>query len=226
MASVAAISSEERARLKAFVSYERIARSQGYKRIAGVDEAGRGPLAGPVVAAACIIPQGVFFPGIDDSKKLTHRQREQLFASLTQHPKVQYALGVVNAADIDRINIYQATIQAMLQAVGGLKEAPDYLLVDGMPLFHPTVPSQKIIGGDAKSQSIAAASVLAKVTRDRMALEWEITWPQYGFAKHKGYGTPQHLAAIAEHGPCPIHRMTFAPLTPKQKAGVQPELFN
>lgn len=218
MASVEAISSEERARLKAFVSYERIARSQGYKRIAGIDEAGRGPLAGPVVAAACIIPEGVFFPGINDSKKLTHRQREQLFAALTGHPKVVYALGVIDAADIDRVNIYQATMLAMLQAVEQLNEVPDYLLVDGMQLVHPSISSQKIIGGDAKSQSIAAASVLAKVTRDRMAQEWEAKWPQYGFAKHKGYGTPQHLSAIAEHGPCPTHRLTFAPFASKSKA--------
>lgn len=196
------------------MSFERKARSQGYKYIAGVDEAGRGPLAGPVVAAACIIPRGVYFSGIDDSKKLTPEQREMLFAALTTHPKVIYALGVVSAEVIDRVNIYQATIQAMFQAIAGLSQEPDYLLVDGMALPH-SLPSQKIIGGDGKSQSIAAASVLAKVTRDRMAQEWEIKWPEYGFGRHKGYGTPQHLAALALHGPCALHRHSFAPIAKK-----------
>jgi ribonuclease HII len=210
------ISSEEKARLKDLMSFERQARKQGYKTIAGVDEAGRGPLAGPVVAAACIIPEGLVFSGINDSKKLSPAQRESLFSALTSHPKVIYGVGIVCAETIDQINIYQATIQAMCHAIAALSQQPDYLLVDGMALPH-SILSEKIIKGDAKSQSIAAASILAKVTRDRMAEEWEIKWPHYGFGKHKGYGTPQHLAALAAHGPCPLHRHSFAPIAQKVK---------
>jgi ribonuclease HII len=216
-------SSEEKARLKELVFFEQQARSQGYKLIAGIDEAGRGPLAGPVVAAACIIPHGIYFSGINDSKKLLPKQREILFAALTTHPKVIYALGVVSPEIIDCVNIYQATIQAMIQAVAGLSREPDYLLVDGLVLPH-SIPSQKIIGGDARSQSIAAASVLAKVTRDRMAQEWEIKWPQYGFGKHKGYGTPQHLIALAQHGPCALHRHSFSPIAKKKMVQLEFEL--
>lgn len=206
---------QEKERLKALLRYEEEAYHLGARLIAGIDEAGRGPLAGPVVAAACIIPVGIFFPGINDSKKLTALQREKLFAAISTHPDVIYALGFSSHEEIDQINIYQATAQAMRRAVDGLTTTPDYLLVDGMPLSHLSIPSQKIIGGDALSQSIAAASVLAKVTRDRLMLEYDQQWPQYGFKQHKGYGTKQHLLAIADHGPCPIHRLTFAPLKTK-----------
>ncbi|MEI8366045.1 MAG: ribonuclease HII [Parachlamydiaceae bacterium] len=202
----------EQQRLIGLTQYEQDARCQGFRCIAGIDEAGRGPLAGPVVAAACIIPDGIYFRGIDDSKKLTSKQRESLFAEILSCPGVNYGIGVVSHEEIDRVNIYQATILAMLQAVSALKSVPDYLLVDGMSLKHPTIPSQKIIRGDAKSQSIAAASVLAKVTRDRMMQDFDRQWPEYGFGRHKGYGTAQHCDAISAYGPCPIHRMTFAPL--------------
>lgn len=204
------LSAKERRRLEVLTLFEKEARLQGYEQIAGIDEAGRGCLAGPVVAAACIVPEGVFFAGIDDSKKLTPQKRESLFEQITA--KTVYAIGIISALEIDRINIYQATIQAMLQAVNALAKTPHLLLVDGMYLPHPGVPCQKIVQGDAKSQSISAASILAKVTRDRMMIELDAEWPKYDFKQHKGYGTPGHLAAIEEYGPCAIHRMTFEPL--------------
>lgn len=204
------LSAKERRRLETLTLFEKEARLQGHEFIAGIDEAGRGPLAGPVVAAACIIPEDVFFSGIDDSKKLSPQEREILFEQITA--KTVFALGVVSHLEIDRMNIYQATIQAMLKAVAALAQLPHILLVDGMNLPHPTIPCQKIIKGDAKSQSIAAASILAKVTRDRMMVEFDLQWPQYDFKQHKGYGTPKHLEAIEKHGPCSIHRMTFEPL--------------
>lgn len=202
----------EQERLHLLTQYEEEARSQGFHSIAGVDEAGRGPLAGPVVAAACIIPRDLFFSGVNDSKKLTPRQRETLFHEITSCNRVIYASGVISHTEIDLINIYQATIAAMLEAVNGLSVIPDYLLVDGMKLPHPIIPCQKIIRGDALSQSIAAASIIAKVTRDRLMEEYDGEWPQYGFKQHKGYPTKAHCEAIAHHGPCPIHRLTFAPL--------------
>lgn len=203
---------QEQQRLYELTRYEEEARCQGFNCIAGIDEAGRGPLAGPVVAAACIIPQGVFFPGIDDSKKLTADERSVLFDMLIAHPKVIYAIQDVDSNEIDRINIYQATIKAMLQAVARLSIVPDILFVDGMSLPHPYIPSKKIIKGDSLSQSIAAASVLAKVTRDRIMEGFDEKWPQYGFKQHKGYATPQHFQTIAENGPCPIHRFSFEPI--------------
>jgi ribonuclease HII len=202
----------EQSRLSALMKYESEARTLGYSQIAGIDEAGRGPLAGPVVAAACILPASASFTGIDDSKRLTPVQREKLFKTLTQSAGVVFAVGSVSHEEIDRLNIYQATIQAMLQAVAALSVIPEYLLVDGMKLPHPKIPSQGIIKGDALSQSIAAASIIAKVTRDRMMLEYHAQWPQYGFDRHKGYGTPQHLQALDTYGPCPIHRMSYEPL--------------
>lgn len=207
------LSAKERRRLETLTLFEQEARLQGHHFIAGIDEAGRGPLAGPVVAAACIIPEDTFFCGIDDSKKLSPKEREILFDQLTA--KTVYALGVATVQEIDRINIYQATILAMLRAVAALAQMPHILLVDGMHLPHPSITSKKIIGGDAKSQSIAAASILAKVTRDRMMEELDLQWPQYGFKQHKGYGTAGHFKAIEMHGPCAtIHRMTFAPFKP------------
>lgn len=201
----------EQQRLLQLMHYEQEARCQGYHSIAGIDEAGRGPLAGPVVAAACILPEGMMISGIDDSKKLTEKKREKLFDFLTTSPEVIYGIGIVSSEEIDRVNIYQATILAMLQAVAALALRPDYLLVDGLKLPHPEITSEKIIKGDAKSQSIAAASVLAKVTRDRLMEKYCLQWPQYGFSKHKGYGTAHHLKALTVHGPCPIHRLSFAP---------------
>lgn len=211
----------EQERLEKLTHYEREVRSQGFRIIAGVDEAGRGPLAGPVVAAACIIPDGLYFRYINDSKQLPAVLREALFADIVSHSDVRYAVGMVDQQEIDRINIYQATIVAMQQAIATLSINPDYMLVDGLKLPHPTIPCMKLIQGDALSQSIAAASIIAKVTRDRLMSEYDNEWPQYGFKQHKGYCTPQHLAALKEHGPCPLHRLSFEPIKGlREKANV------
>ena len=203
--------------------FEKKARRQGFKRIAGTDEAGRGPLAGPVVAAACIIPPRNKIDGVYDSKQLTPEMRAHLFEQLIADKRIQYGIGVVDCHEIDQINIYQATIRAIWKAVGQLLEAPDCLLVDGMQLKHPTISCVKIIGGDALSYSIAAASILAKVWRDRLMVAYHQQWPQYGFEQHKGYATEQHLAALKEHGPCPIHRLTFGSV--KAHKDLQLDLF-
>lgn len=211
--SLEEISLSELERLEEMSKYEKEARKNGVQIIAGIDEAGRGPLAGPVVAAACIIPPGIRFPGINDSKKLTALQREKLFEKITTHKRVHYAVGIIYPEEIDRINIYQATIQAMLQAISRLVIQPELLLVDGMMLPHPLIPCQKIIQGDAKSCLIAAASVIAKVTRDNLMSEvYDKEWPVYGFSKHKGYATEEHRLAIQKHGPCSIHRYSFDPI--------------
>lgn len=206
------LSPQELDRLELLCSFERQARAKGYKVIAGIDEAGRGPLAGPVVAASCLIDEGVLIPGIDDSKKLTPQRREQLFQELTEQKGVAYGLGIVSAEEIDRINILQATIVAMQNSLEQLNKTPDYMLVDGLKLSYRDIPCQKIIRGDALSYVIAAASILAKVTRDRLMYQFHKEWPQYGFDQHKGYGTEQHIAAIKKHGPCKIHRRTFEPI--------------
>jgi ribonuclease HII len=197
--------------------------SAGLLRIAGVDEAGRGPLAGPVVAAAVILPPAWLaadlppeLRGLNDSKQLTETRRESFFAALTSRPEIQFAIAAVDAATIDQINILQATHRAMNEALAQLAPPPEHALVDGTRVKTLRFPQTPIVKGDARSYSIAAASVLAKVTRDREAAEWDRQWPEYGFAEHKGYGTPQHLEAIRQHGPCPIHRRSFAPLKPKQ----------
>jgi ribonuclease HII len=191
----------------------------GCLRVAGVDEAGRGPLAGPVVAAAVVFPPAWLasdlpaeLRGLNDSKQLTESRREEFFAVLTRLPEIQFAIAAVDAPTIDRINILQATHRAMNEALAQLKPAPEHALVDGTRVKTLRFPQTPIVKGDARSYSIAAASVLAKVTRDRMAADWQREWPEYGFAGHKGYGTPQHLEAIRKHGPCPIHRRSFAPM--------------
>jgi ribonuclease HII len=196
---------------------------QGLVRVAGVDEAGRGPLAGPVVAAAVVLPCAWLatglppeLHGLNDSKQLTEARREEFFAVLTRLPEIQFAVATVDAAIIDRINILQATHRAMNEALAQLTPVPEHALVDGNPVKSLRWPQTAIVKGDARSYSIAAASVLAKVTRDRQATDWDRQWPEYGFADHKGYGTPQHLAALRQHGPCPLHRRSFAPLKPAQ----------
>lgn len=194
------------------LAFEEEAYACGYGRIAGIDEAGRGPLAGPVVAAACIIPRGRIIPGVNDSKQLTPLQRDKLFDLLTEDKEICFAVGLADALEIDQINIYQATRLAMGRAVVGLTQEPDFLLVDGMPLPHLAIPNKKIVRGDVLSQSIAAASIIAKVTRDRMMLEYHLKWPEYAFDRHKGYGTAFHLAALKQYGPCAIHRKSFAPV--------------
>jgi len=203
--------------------FERAFWLRGATRVAGVDEAGRGPLAGPVVAAAVIFPHAWSEVGFDerlrdlnDSKQLTESQREEFFALLTSLPEVSYAISIVDTATIDQINILRATHRAMNDALAQLQPPPEHVLVDGKPVKSMKLPHTPLVKGDSRSYSIAAASVLAKVTRDRLMLEFEEKFPGYGFAEHKGYGTPQHLAAIAELGPCPIHRRSFAPFKPTQ----------
>ncbi len=203
------------------LEFERELWQRGLTLVAGVDEAGRGPLAGPVVAAAVILPQVWQGGGFDeqlrdlnDSKQLSAVQREAFFAILTAHPEIRHGIAAVDAAVIDRINILQATHRAMNEALAQLQPSPEHVLVDGNPVKSLRFPQTPLVKGDARSYSIAAASVLAKVTRDRMMLEFHRQFPGYGFAEHKGYGTPQHLAAIAKLGPCPIHRRSFAPLKP------------
>ena len=206
------LNSLEEKRLEALLSFEKSAWSNGYQSVAGVDEAGRGPLAGPVVAAACIFPPDFLLEGVNDSKLLSPLKRLCLFQTILSSIEISYGIGIVDALIIDEINILQATFQAMLLAISSLQKTPDYLLIDGNQMPATSIPGIPIIGGDGKSQSIAAASIIAKQTRDQLMLEYHLKWPVYGFDQHKGYGTKAHLAAIAKHGPCPIHRMTFAPL--------------
>lgn len=192
-------------------------------RVAGVDEAGRGPLAGPVVAAAAILPSRwaetglpAELAGLNDSKQLTESQREKYFEFLTRCAEIEFGIALVSAGVIDQINILQATHRAMNGALAQLTPLPPHALVDGRPVKTLGVPHTAVVKGDARSYSIAAASVLAKVMRDRLMLEFHAQYPEYGFAEHKGYGTARHLAAIEKHGACPIHRKTFAPLKPKE----------
>lgn len=206
----------EYARLERMTQYESALYKQGYTRLAGIDEAGRGPLAGPVVAAACVLPKGILICGIDDSKKLTAVERDALFAALVNTDGVDYAIGIVSSQEIDRINILQATFEAMRIALAGLKVIADYLLIDGNQLIPKVLtPSKAIIKGDESSQSIAAASILAKKTRDDLMEGYHKLWPEYGFFQHKGYPTKKHLEALVSFGPCPIHRLSFAPLKSK-----------
>ena len=206
-------------------AFERVLWSQNVARVAGVDEAGRGPLAGPVVAAAAILPSRwadaglpAELAGLNDSKQLTAPQREKYFEFLTHCAEIEFGIALVDAGVIDEINILQATHRAMNEALAKLNPLPPHALVDGRPVKTLRVPQTAIVKGDARSYSIAAASVLAKVTRDRLMLDYAAQFPAYGFAEHKGYGTAKHLAAIAKHGACPIHRLTFAPLKqPEQK---------
>ena len=179
-----------------------------YMAICGIDEAGRGPLAGPVVAGAVILPKDCSILYLNDSKQVSASRRDELFDEI-QEKSIASAVGIVSPQRIDEINILQATYEAMHQAVEGLRVTPDLLLVDAVTI--PAMPMKQvgIIKGDAKSVSIAAASILAKVTRDRMMVEYDALYPEYGFAKHKGYGSQMHIEAIREYGPCPIHRRTF-----------------
>ena len=188
--------------------FEELAIRAGYARIAGIDEAGRGPLAGPVVAAAVILPDAADLSGIDDSKKLTAAVRERLF-DLINEQALAIGIGISDHELIDRVNILQATLAAMRQAVQSLSHLPDYLLIDGTSGISLPIPQKTIKKGDGASISIAAASIIAKVTRDRMMVELDSRYPKYGFAAHKGYGCASHMAAIVAHGPCDIHRKTF-----------------
>lgn len=197
---------KELARLEAMKEFER--EYDGCSLICGVDEAGRGPLAGPVAAGAVILPKDCTILYLNDSKKLSEKRREELFLEIREKA-VSYSVGIVGPERIDEINILQATYEAMRQAVSGLGVVPDLLLNDAVTIPELAIPQVPIIKGDAKSVSIAAASILAKVTRDHLMEEYDKQFPQYGFAKNKGYGTAAHVAAIREFGPCPIHRRSF-----------------
>jgi len=192
--------------------YESLVRKAGYRLIAGVDEAGRGPLAGPVVAAAVILPEGVVLDGVRDSKEMTEGGREKAF-SLIHEKALSVGVGVVSAWDIDRTNILQASLQAMRQAILSLDPQPGFCLVDGTHPAPVPIPYRCLKKGDRRSHSISAASVVAKVYRDRIMCSFHERFPVYGFSENKGYGTAQHLAALREQGACPIHRMTFRRVT-------------
>jgi ribonuclease HII len=196
------------------IDYEQQAVANGYQLIAGVDEVGRGCIAGPVVAAACILDLSKPLPdGLNDSKKLTAETRERITLELKEHC-IAYAIGEIDAGEIDRINILEATKQAMLIAIEALDPAADYVLIDALHLKQCSLPQKGIIKGDSISASIAAASILAKTYRDALMCEYHEQYPQYGFDSHKGYGAPIHWKGLGEHGPCPIHRMTFHGVLP------------
>lgn len=189
-------------------SFEAAASEKGFEHVCGIDEAGRGPLAGPVCAAAVILPQGLVIEGLNDSKKLSEKKREKLF-DIIKEEAVAYGIGFADEKEIDDINILQATFLAMKRAVENLSINADYALVDGNRMPALDIPGETIVKGDAKSPSIAAASILAKVTRDRIMCDMAELYPEYSFEKHKGYGTKVHTEAIKTYGPCPIHRQSF-----------------
>lgn len=191
-------------------SFEKKCRSEGFLKIAGIDEAGRGPLAGPVVAGAVILPENFYLPGLNDSKKLSETKRNAYF-EIIMAEALAVGVGIISAAEIDEINILQASKKAMLSAVNQLRVSPDFLLIDAVKLDTP-YPFDALIKGDSRSISIAAASIIAKVTRDRLMKELSLEYPQYGFAANMGYGTSEHLKAIKEHGVISHHRKTFAPV--------------
>jgi ribonuclease HII len=199
----------ENDRIKKMLCFEKELWNKGIKFVAGIDEAGRGPLAGPVVAAAVVFSQDIFIARIDDSKKISPKLREELYEVI--HEKaVDLATGIVTEKEIDRINILKASFRAMHIAVGSLSISPEHLLIDGcLALPEKLYPQTPVIKGDQKCLSIAAASIVAKVTRDRMMVEYDKHFPQYGFARNKGYGTKQHVEAIRKHGYCKIHRKSF-----------------
>ncbi len=190
------------------LTFEQSLWNNGKRFIAGVDEAGRGPLAGPVVAAAVVFPREVYIEGVKDSKKLSEKQRLKLF-EVIQSKALSIGIGIVPHLVIDEINILNATFKAMHQAIGELIPQPDHLLIDGPYFAELNIPAKKIIDGDTKSFTIAAASIIAKVTRDKIMKDYDLQYPDYGFAKHKGYGTAEHIAAIREFGLSEIHRKSF-----------------
>lgn len=192
--------------------HEKKLRSLGIVQIAGIDEAGRGALAGPVVAAAAILPERFRHRKLKDSKQLSPELREKIYRYLTNHADIVWSVGVVGSVEIDRINILRASHEAMRIAVAGLPILPDHVLIDGLPVFPFPLPQTAIIDGDCLSLSIAAASVIAKVTRDRLMREFCAQFPEYCFSQHKGYGTELHLQRLNQYGPCPIHRRSFEPV--------------
>lgn len=202
---------QEKERICALYQYERQLQRQGNSLVAGIDEAGRGPLAGPVVVAAVILPPECYLPGLNDSKKLSSAQREKLYKEILQ---VAVAVNrcVVSVETIDDINIYQATVEGMYKVIDGLLPLPQAILIDAVPLPKLKMPYRSIISGDQVSASIAAASIVAKVERDHIMSELDLQYPMYGFSRHKGYGTQEHMDALIKYGPCVHHRRSFAPV--------------
>lgn len=210
----------EDARIQKLLVEEKKLWNQGFLLLAGIDEAGRGPLAGPVVAAACILPAQFDLSGLNDSKTLTESKREKIYTQI-QAQAIDYAIGSAEPAEIDVLNILQATKLAMKRAVEGLTVRPHYLLIDALKLPDVHLPQLPLIGGDQISATIAAASILAKVTRDRLMVELHALYPEYLFSKNKGYGTSEHMQVLRRLGPCPLHRRSFAPV--KQGTSVKLE---
>ena len=186
--------------------------AQGLSSVVGIDEAGRGPLAGPVVVGAVILPPNFVLAGLNDSKKLTAKARERLYAEITENPEICWTSIAISPQEIDRLNILGATHSGMRAVVEQLSPRPAHALIDGLPVRNFPCPQTALVGGDGISLSIAAASIIAKVERDRIMLEIDRLYPEYGFAKHKGYPTREHFAKLRAHGPCPIHRRSFAPV--------------
>lgn len=213
----AALLERETGRMNDLRSRELLLQAGGARLVAGVDEAGRGPLAGPVVAAAVILPPDRFLPGVNDSKQLSESERELLYAEITD--VCDYGVGIAGPEEIDNVNILQATYLAMQRALSRLRQSPHFVLADAVTIPAIPFPQEGIIGGDALCACIAAASIVAKVTRDRLMRQCDSLYPQYGFASHKGYGTPDHLEALRLYGPCPIHRQSFHYHLPEERAG-------
>ena len=200
---------KEEQRLISLKQYESELRNKGYKYICGIDEAGRGPLAGPVVVASVIMPENSMIEGVNDSKKVSEKKREKLY-DLILEEAISYGVGIIGQDEIDEINILNATKKGLTTSLKELTQKPDLIIVDALTHIDTLgIPYESIIKGDAKCYSISAASIIAKVTRDRIMREWDKIYPQYGFAQHKGYGTSAHINAIKEYGPCPLHRKTF-----------------
>ncbi len=200
---------KEEQRLINLKQYENELRNKGYKYICGIDEAGRGPLAGPVVVASVIMPENSMIEGVNDSKKVSEKKREKLY-DLILEEAISYGVGIIGQDEIDDINILNATKKGLTVSLKELTQKPDLIIVDALTNIDTLgTPYESIIKGDAKCYSISAASIIAKVTRDRIMREWDKIYPQYGFAQHKGYGTSAHISSIKEYGPCPLHRKTF-----------------
>lgn len=196
-------------RLKILKEIEEKMHTRGIEYICGIDEAGRGPLAGPVVVAAVIMPKDSMIEGVNDSKKVSEKKREALYDKIIEEA-IAWGVGIIDQKEIDRVNILNATKEGLTQAVSNLQQKPDMIVVDALTGIDTLgIPYTSIIKGDAKCYSIAAASIIAKVTRDRIMRQWDEIYPQYGFEKHKGYGTKMHIEAIKEHGICPLHRLSF-----------------
>lgn len=202
----------EKIRLLQMMQFEEEHYKKGYTKIAGVDEAGRGPLAGPVVAAACILPRGCLLEGLNDSKLVTEKNRDKLFAKITSHPDIYFKIITIDTEEIERINILHASLLGMKKAVEGLDVIPDFIFIDGNKKIDSSIPMQTYTKGDSRSCSIAAASILAKFHRDALMRQYHAKWPEYGFNQNKGYATAKHKAALKKYGACPIHRRDFAPV--------------